>query len=348
MATVSSGSGGLLAGRHVRVDPMGLMIDGEWHPDEDALTDEETGAFERDESHFREFVGQDGSFESAADRYHLYISRACPWAHRTVIVRTLLGLEDAISVDIVDPVRIDDGWTFSPDEPDCTPDTVNGTDYLREVYRLAEPEYTGRVTVPVLWDRNRETIVNNESSEIIAMFDGAFDDVADRDLTLYPDDLPVAETIEQIYEPINNGVYRAGFATAQSAYEEAVTDLFAALDEWNETLARQRYLCGDRLTAADVCLFTTMYRFDEVYHTHFKCNRAHLIDYEYLWGHTRELYQLLGVAGTCNMDHCKRHYYRSHTDLNPRQLVPIGPGPDFQLPHDRDRIGGSPPAALAV
>lgn len=327
---------------------MGVMIDGEWQVDIDQPTDDDSGAFERAESRFRDVITGDGPFEPVADRYHLYISRACPWAHRTMIVRALLGLEDAISVDIVDPVRIDDGWEFSPDEHDCTPDTVNETDFLREVYRLADPAYTGRVTVPVLWDRERETIVNNESSEIIAMLDRAFDDVATRDLTLFPDDLPVHETIEEIYEPINNGVYRAGFAMTQEAYDDAVTGLFSALEEWNETLARQRYLCGDRLTAADICLFTTLYRFDEIYHTHFKCNRARITDYEHLWGHTRELYQLPGVADTCNMDHCKRHYYRSHTDLNPRQLVPIGPGPDFQLPHDRDRIGGSPPAALVA
>ena len=325
---------------------MGVMIDGEWQPEVDQPTDETSGAFERAASQFRDAVTHDGPFVPEVGRYHLYISRACPWAHRTMIVRTLLGLESTITVDIVDPIRINDGWAFSPPQADCTADTVNGTDYLRDVYRRADPMYTGRVTVPVLWDRERETIVNNESSEIIRMFDDAFTAFAERELTVYPDDLPVEDTIDAIYEPINNGVYRAGFAETQSAYDEAVTDLFSALDDWNEALARQRYLCGDRLTAADICMFTTMYRFDEIYHTHFKCNRRRLTDYDHLWGHTREMYQLHGVSATCNMDHCKRHYYRSHTDLNPSGIVPIGPGPDFLYPAGRDHLDGGPPAGL--
>lgn len=324
---------------------MGILIDGEWHPDRDRLTDEESGEFDRPDSSFRDRLDPEAP-PPEPGRYHLYISRACPWAHRTMVIRALKGLEEAITVDIVDPVRIDEGWEFSPEKPDCTADTVNGSSYLREVYTRADPEYTGRVTVPVLWDRQAETIVNNESSEIIEILDRSFDDTARRDIELFPDDLPVAETIEEIYHPINNGVYRAGFADDQSAYEEAATELFAALEHWDHVLADQRYLCGDRLTAADVCLFTTLYRFDEIYHTHFKCNRARVVDYPNLWGHTREVYQLPGVAATCNMAHCKQHYYRSHTDLNPKQLVPIGPEPAFSAPHEREALGGGPPRAL--
>lgn len=325
---------------------MGLMVDGEWQPDRESLNRRDNGSFDRQPTSFRDGIDADGPHPPAADRYHLYIARACPWAHRTTIVRALRGLEDVISVDIVDPVRIDDGWEFSPEKDDCTPDTVNGSEYLRDVYRLADSGYTGRVSVPVLWDREAETIVNNESSEIIQLFDEAFDEFATRDVTLYPDDLPVNETIEDIYEPINNGVYKAGFARSQEPYDVAVEELFDALDYWDDVLSEQRYLCGEHLTAADVCLFTTMYRFDEIYHTHFKCNRRHITDYEHLWGHTRELYQLPGVARTCNMEHCKIHYYRSHTDLNPSQIVPIGPSPAFTAPHDRGRLPGDPPPAL--
>lgn len=325
---------------------MGVMIDGDWIADRDNLTDAESGEFQRSPTSFHEWIEPDGPHPPEAGRYHLYISRACPWAHRTMVVRALKGLEDAITVDIVDPVRNDDGWEFSPDKPDCTPDTVNGTSFLREIYALADPGYTGRVTVPVLWDTKSGTIVNNESSEVIRILDEAFADHAARDVTLYPDDLPVADTIEEIYGPINNGVYKAGFAGTQSAYDEAVGALFDALDRWDGILADQRYVCGDRLTAADVCLFTTLYRFDEIYHTHFKCNRRHVVDYPNLWGHTREMYQLPGVAQTCNMVHCKAHYYRSHSGLNPSQLVPIGPSPNFAAPNDRDRLSGGPPVAL--
>ena len=280
------------------------------------------------------------------DRYHLYISRACPWAHRTMLVRALKGLEHAISVDIVDPVRIDDGWEFSPDHPDCTTDSIHGSNYLREVYCAADPSYTGRVTVPVLWDRQEDTIVNNESSDIIRIFDDALDPLASNDITLFPDDLPVMDTIDEIYEPINNGVYRSGFAKSQSAYEKAVEKLFASLEEWDDRLSSNRYLCGERLTAADLCLFVTLYRFDEVYHTHFKCNKALITEFDHLWGHTREIYQLPGVRETCNMAHVKDHYYQSHTGINPVQLVPAGPDPDFSSSHGRDSLPGGPPADL--
>ena len=324
---------------------MGLLIDGKWHPDRESISTED-GAFERDETTFRDRIEPDGPHPPAEDRYHLYISRACPWAHRTMVVRALKGLEGTISVDIVDPVRIDDGWEFSPEKPDCTPDTVNGSAYLREVYQQADDAYTGRVSVPVLWDREKETIVNNESSDIIQLLDEAFEDFARHDVTLYPDDLAVAARIDELYESINNGVYKAGFSTAQDPYEVAVQELFDALEYWNETLADQRYVCGDRLTAADVCLFTTLYRFDEIYHTHFKCNHRRVTDYEHLWDHTREMYQLPGVEGTCNMDHCKTHYYVSHAHLNPNQIVPMGPEPPFDVPHGRESLSGEPPRDL--
>ncbi len=323
------------------------MIDGEWHPDRESVSTTEDGAFDREPTSFHDRVEPNGPHPPAADRYHLYVSRACPWAHRTAIVRALKGLDDAISMDIVDPVRIDDGWEFTPEKDDCTPDRVNDADYLREVYRAAAPGFTGRVTVPVLWDREAGTIVNNESSEIIEILDQGFDAYATRDIELFPEELPVAERIDEIYEPINNGVYRAGFAQAQEPYERAVAGLFDALDHWNDVLAEQRYVCGERLTGADVCLFTTMYRFDEVYHTHFKCNRRRITDYEHLWGHTREIYQLPGVPDTCNMAHCKVHYYTTHTDINPSGIVPVGPDPDFATPHGRERLPGRPPRALA-
>lgn len=325
---------------------MGVLVDGEWHPDTEALIDADSGSFERTPSVFRGEVSPDGKHPPEADRYHLYISRACPWAHRTMLVRALKGLEAAISVDIVDPVRINDGWEFAPDKSDCTPDTVNGFSYLRDVYTKADPDCSGRVTVPVLWDKTAETIVNNESSDIIQQLDSAFTPFATRDVSLFPPEYPVNEVIEEIYDPINNGVYRAGFAKAQEPYDRAVTDLFAALEEWEERLSEQRYVCGDRLTAADICLFTTLYRFDEIYHTHFKCNNRELTAFPNLWGHTREIYQLPGVAATCNMAHCKQHYYQSHRDINPTGLIPIGPDPAFDEPHKRGQLPGEPPASL--
>ena len=325
---------------------MGILVDGEWRADTDALVDADSGSFERTPSVFRDWVSTDGKHPPAIDRYHLYISRACPWAHRTMLVRALKGLEDAISVDIVDPVRINDGWEFSPEKPDCTPDTVNGFSYLRDVYTKAEPTCSGRVTVPVLWDKKTETIVNNESSEIIQQLDQAFASYSTRDLSLYPAGYGVKEAIDEIYDPINNGVYRAGFAKAQGPYDEAVTELFDALDDWEVRLGKNRYVCGDRLTAADICLFTTLYRFDEIYHTHFKCNKRLLTSYPNLWGHTREIYQLPGVAQTCNMTHCKQHYYLSHQDINPAGLIPVGSDPAFDSPHGRESLPGEAPASV--
>lgn len=331
---------------------MGRLIDGDWHTraELEDITRDEDGAFERSETQFRDAVRADSEapHPAAPGRYHLYVSYACPWAHRTLVTRALLGLQDVISVDVVDPHRRDQGWEFAPDREKCTTDSVFDADYLREVYTAADPSFTGRVTVPVLWDREAKTIVNNESAEIITQLATAFGDLGTRDVDLYPADQrdDIDAVIEDIYPTINNGVYRAGFAGSQSAYEEAVEDLFTALDHYEERLSEQRYLVGDQPTLADVCMFTTLYRFDEVYHTHFKCNRREITDYDNLWPYLRDLYQLPGVAETCHMDHVKEHYYRSHEQLNPAGIVPIGPDPDFDAPHDRDTLPGGPPEAL--
>lgn len=328
-----------------------MLIEGEWDPTAELRTDED-GRFERQPTTFRDYVTPDpeGDHPVEPGRYHLYVSLACPWAHRTLIGRSILGLDDVVTVDIVDPVRIDDGWEFSPEVPDCTPDTVNGTDYLRDVYRTADPAFTGRVTVPVLWDREANTIVNNESIEILRQFDTAFVEALDRPVTLYPDDRADAidEVVEAIYEPINNGVYRAGFAETQSAYNEAIDELFGALDHWESVLADQRYLVGERLTEADVCLFTTLIRFDPVYHIHFKCSRRRIIDYPNLWNYLRELYQLPAISRTVNLDHIRTHYYASHSQLNPSGLIAELPDHRLDAPHNRDRLPGGPPESASL
>ncbi|WP_458209538.1 glutathione S-transferase family protein [Haladaptatus sp. NG-SE-30] len=328
---------------------MNMLVDGEWRADAYESTDDD-GAFERQETTFREWVEADeeSEFPAEAGRYHLYVSYACPWAHRTLVTRALKGLEGAISVSVVDPFRENDGWEFSPDRSGCTADTVNGADYLREVYVEADPEFTGRVTVPVLWDKERGTIVNNESREVMRMFDTAFDEVAERDVSFYPEGFrdEVDDVIDEIYEPINNGVYRAGFADTQAAYEEAVTELFDALDHWEDVLADQRYLCGPVLTEADFAMFTTLVRFDAVYATHFKCNLRRIVDYPNLWNYLKELSQLPDIAETVWMGHIKEHYYRSHSDLNPKRIVPKGPELDFEEAHDRERLPGGPPAEI--
>jgi len=321
------------------------FVDGEWRTD--VTTD--GGEFERSETTFRDRVraDPDAAFPAEPGRYHLYVSRACPWAHGAALVRRLAGLEDVVSLDVVDPWRGEDGWQFTPEKEGCTPDTVNGFDYLREAYVAAVPDYAGRVTVPVLWDRERETVVNNESIEIMEMLATAFTEYGNG-ADLHPEALrdEIDRVVEDVYDPINNGVYRAGFAGTQDAYEDAVTDLFAALDHWDEMLADQRYLVGDRLTLADLRLFPTLVRFDEVYHTHFGCNVRHVTDYEHLWPYVRDLYGTPGVAETVNMAHIKEHYYTTHTDLNPKGIVPVGPDPAFDAPHDRDELPGEPPAEL--
>ncbi|MFC7156025.1 glutathione S-transferase family protein [Halomarina halobia] len=330
---------------------MHQFVDGEWLSGEEVTATNEEGEFERQPTTFRDRVEDDpdAEFPVEAGRYHLYVSYACPWAHRTLVTRALKGLEDAVSVDVVDPYRDEDGWQFTPGKAGCTPDTVNGFDYLREAYVAADPNYTGRVTVPVLWDKREGTIVNNESREIMRMLDTAFDDLATRDVDLYPEGYrdDVDRIIDEIYEPINNGVYRAGFADTQEAYERSVGALFDALDRWEGVLGAQRYLAGDRLTEADVAMFTTLIRFDDVYHTHFKCNRRKVSEYPNLWNYLRELYQLPGVARTVNMDHIREHYYTTHPDVNPKRIVAVGPDHDFAAPHDRDRLPGGPPEAFA-
>ena len=316
---------------------MGMLVDGKWK-DVWYDTGSTKGRFVRQQSAFRDWITADGSsgFPAEKDRYHLYVSYACPWAHRTLIFRTLKGLEDHISVSVVNPLMLERGWTFEPGEG-VIADPIGGAEFLFQVYTRARPDYTGRVTVPILWDREKRTIVNNESSEIIRMFNSAFDNVGATGPDLYPADL--AQEIDAIndvvYPNINNGVYRAGFATKQAAYEEAVTALFETLDAIEKRLGDQRYLVGDRITEADWRLFTTLVRFDPVYVGHFKCNIRRIVDYPNLWGFTRELYQVSGVADTVNMDHIKRHYYASHATINPTGVVPVGPDIDFTVPHER-------------
>ncbi|MXR51106.1 glutathione S-transferase family protein [Halovenus sp. WSH3] len=328
---------------------MNMLVDGEWRTDAYETTNED-GEFERQETAFRDWIRDDpdARFQPEAGRYHLYVCYACPWAHRTLLIRKLKGLEDAITVDYVDPFRDEGGWQFTPEKEGCTPDTVNGSDYLREVYQAADPDMTGRVTVPVLWDKQGETIVNNESEEILRMLDTEFDDVASRDVDLYPEGYQeeVDRIIDEIYEPINNGVYRTGFAKSQAAYDEAVEELFDALDHWDDVLADQRYLAGDRLTEADICMFTTLVRFDQVYHTHFMCNKKQIQQYDNLWPYLRDLYQTDGVAETVNMDHIKEHYYTTHPDVTPTRIIAAGPDLDFEADHDRDELPGGPPESL--
>ena len=318
---------------------MGVLVNGEWR-EEQAYADE-TGTFVPSKPYFRDWITADGAsgYKAEPGRYHLYVSLACPWAHRTLIFRKLKKLEDVITLSVVDDFKGDEGWFFS-DAPGCIPDTVNGAHYLREVYVRAKADYTGRVSVPVLWDKATGAIVNNESPEIIRMFNSAFDAFGDSTLDFYPADLrdEIDAVNADVFEHVNVGVYKAGFATKQAPYEAAVTALFAMLDTLEARLARQRYLCGDRLTEADWRLFTTLLRFDPVYHGHFKCNLRRLVDYPSLWGFTRELYQVPGVAETVDIEHIKRHYYGSQLDVNPTGVVPTGPDIDFAAPHDRERL----------
>jgi len=322
---------------------MGQLVDGKWQ--NQAIDTRKTGGrFKRSTTQFRDWISADGStgFAAEAGRYHLYVSLACPWAHRAVIFRRLKGLEDLIGLSVVDPYMAEDGWAFS-DAPDCVGDTVNDARFMYEIYTRAQPDYSGRVTVPVLWDKAQNTIVNNESSEIIRMFNSAFDALTGNNTDYYPEALhDEIDTVNaEVYEAINNGVYKCGFATTQEAYEEAFDTLFAALDRIEQRLSRQRYLCGARLTEADWRLFTTLIRFDPVYVGHFKCNLHRIVDYPNLSNYLRELFQVPAVADTCNMRHIKQHYYRSHTSINPTQIVPKGPAFDHTAPHDRDRFAAA-------
>ncbi|MEM8812570.1 MAG: glutathione S-transferase family protein [Pseudomonadota bacterium] len=326
---------------------MGLLVDGVWH---DTWYDTKStgGKFVRKDAKFRNWVTADGSpgpsgtggFKAESGRYHLYISHACPWAHRTLIFRHLKKLEDHIDLSIVDPDMLDKGWTFS-NAPGAIPDSLHGAKHMFEVYLKADPKFSGRVTVPVLWDKQTGTIVSNESSEIIRMFNTAFDALTDVDHDFYPKALrPEIDAINQpIYENINNGVYRCGFATTQEAYEAAFEDLFETLDMVEERLSGQRYLVGNVQTEADWRLFTTLVRFDPVYVGHFKCNLRRIVDYPNLSNYLRDLYQTPGIAELTNFEHIKRHYYFSHTSINPTQIVPKGPDIDLSIPHDRGRFG---------
>jgi putative glutathione S-transferase len=332
---------------------MGYLLDGVWR--EDVLTNDERGGFVRQASKFHNWITPDGSpgptgeggFKAEAGRYHLYVSLACPWAHRTLIFRALKQLESAISLSVVDPVMGPEGWVFS-DTPGAIPDSVEHKSRLSEIYLLANPHYTGRVTVPALWDKQTKTIVNNESSEIIRMFNSAFNALTPIRIDYYPEDLRPAidEVNTLVYENVNNGVYRAGFATSQEAYEEAFRNLFAALDRLEQTLSGQRYLVGARITEADLRLFTTLIRFDAVYYGHFKCNLRRIEDYPNLSNYLRDLFQVPGIGATVNLDHIKRHYYGSHRKLNPSGIVPVGPALDFSAPHDRARFDALRPARV--
>jgi glutathionyl-hydroquinone reductase len=325
---------------------MGLLVNGVWQ-DEQHITRTPGGHFVRPTTRFRNWVTEDGSpgptgeggFAAARGRYHLYVALPCPWAHRTVIMRMLKGLEDVVSMSVLEPLYGPHGWRFGT-SPGTSPDSVNGASELAEIYLRADPRYTGRVSVPALWDKERRTIVNNESAEIIRMLNGAFGRFTNVRTDYYPPAL--REEIDRVdalvYENVNNGVYRAGFATAQEAYEEAFRAVFRALDELERRLARQRYLAGGDITEADWRLFTTLVRFDAVYYSHFKCNLRRIIDYPNLSNYLRDLYQQEGVAATVNMDHIKRHYYGSQRHVNPTGIVPLGPQLDFLAPHDRGRF----------
>jgi putative glutathione S-transferase len=326
---------------------MGVLVDGRW-VDRGHDSSATGGRFVRPETAFRNWITADGSpgptgtggFKAEPGRYHLYVSLACPWAHRTLIFRALKGLDGAISLSIVHWLMGKEGWTFEPG-PGVIPDPIFGARRLYEVYLRSNPSYSGRVSVPVLWDKQRSQIVSNESSEIIRMLNSAFDQVGALPGDFYPVELRsmIDEMNTVIYNNVNNGVYKAGFATTQVAYEEAVRPLFSTLDELEKRLATHRYLCGDRLTEADWRLFTTLVRFDPVYVGHFKCNVRRLVDYPNLWGFARELYQYPGVAATTSFAHIKQHYYQSHTTINPTGIVPVGPDINFMSAHGRDRIG---------
>ena len=322
---------------------MGLLVDGKW-VDQWYETESNQGEFKRQESLFRNWVTADGSpgpsgtggFKAEAGRYHLYVSLACPWAHRTLIFRQLKGLEDIISVSVVEPLMLEHGWTFSEQYPDH----LYGLDYLHEIYTRADPAVTTRVTVPVLWDKQRQSVVSNESAEIIRMLNDAFDEITGNSADYYPEDLrtEIDQLNDWIYPTINNGVYRAGFATTQHAYEAAYLEVFTALDQIEQRLSTQRYLCGDRITEADWRLFTTLVRFDAVYFGHFKTNRQRIEDYAAISAYVRDLFQQPGVAATVDIGYIKQHYYGSHITINPTGVVPLGQEIDFSRPHQRARL----------
>ena len=318
---------------------MGMLIDGRWATENNKP--DAAGRFVRQQTQFRDWITTDGSsgFPAEAGRYHLYVAMACPWAHRTLILRKLKQLDTAVSLSVVDPFMGENGWIFSQG-PDCIPDPIHQAASLHEIYGHARSDFTGRVTVPVLWDRQTTTIVNNESVEIIRMFDTACDTIGDSSVGFYPQPLrqQIDSTIQDLYHRVNNGIYRAGFARSQESYDEAVSDVFAALDHYEAVLSKQRYVCGSVLTEADWCFFPTLIRFNLVYHGHFKCNLRRVTDYPNLWNYLKELYQVPGVAETCHFAHIKQHYYQSHESINPARIVPSGPEIDFSAPHNRGAI----------
>ena len=322
---------------------MGLLVNGQWQ-DKWYDTDNNQGEFKREAAQLRNWVTEDGSagqsgdagFKAEKDRYHLYVSLACPWAHRTLIFRHLKGLEDYISVSVVSPDMLEHGWTFDKDNH-STGDALFDSEFMHQIYTRNKADYSGRVTVPVLWDKKTQRIVSNESAEIIRMFNSAFNALTGNERDFYPQSLSseIDEVNEFVYHNINNGVYRAGFATTQEAYTEAFDDLFAALDKIEQRLTANRYLVGETLTEADWRLFTTLIRFDSVYVGHFKCNLRTIESYPAISNYLRELYQIEGVSKTVDFYHIKRHYYFSHTMINPTQVVPKGPDIDYARPHNR-------------
>ncbi len=325
---------------------MGALIDGVWH--EAGIDTKATGGkFIRSQSQFRNWITADGSagpsgadgFAAESGRYHLYVSHACPWAHRTLIFRALKGLAPHIAVSVVHPDMLSNGWTFDASFDGATGDQLHGSDYAYEIYTRADPSYSGRVTVPILWDTQRNTIVSNESAEIIRMLNSAFDGITGNSDDYWPEDQrdAIEEVNTRVYDTLNNGVYKSGFASRQDTYDAAVGPLFETLDWLEDRLSKQRYLMGDHLTEADWRLFTTLIRFDPVYHGHFKCNRRRIVDYPNLWAYTRELYQWPGVADTVHFKHITRHYYYSHESVNPTRIVPIGPDLNYWEPHRRDQ-----------
>jgi len=317
---------------------MGLLVDGAWQEDVSRTTN---GRFIRPTTAYHNAVTADSTsyFPAEAGRYHLYISLACPWAHRTLIFRSLKKLDGVISLSVTAPLYGKTGWEFDPAQGG-TLDAANDRKTLAEIYLITDPHYTGRVSVPVLWDKKRRTIVNNESSEIIRMLNSAFEAFTDVHTDYYPEALrdEIDRINDLVYPTVNNGVYRAGFATSQEAYEEAARGIFSTLDQLEELLSRQRYLAGKAITEADWRLFTTLVRFDAVYYSHFKCNLRRIVDYPNLWNYLRDLYQMPGIAATVSLDHIKRHYYGSQLKVNPTGIVPIGPLIDFTAPHDRGRF----------
>ncbi len=325
---------------------MGLLVDGQWH-NQWYDTKANNGKFIRSESQFRNWITADGQagptgkagFKAEAGRYHLYISLACPWAHRTLIFRELKGLQSMIDISVVNSLMAEEGWTFKPGVG-VIADSVNDVLFAHQLYTLADPAYSGRVTVPILWDKQQQTIVSNESADIIRMFNSAFDGIGASEGDYYPEHAQDAinEVNDWIYRDINNGVYRAGFATTQAAYEDAVNTVFEALDKVELRLSTQRYLLGKQLTEADWRLFTTLIRFDAAYVGHFKCNKKRIADYPSLSNYVRDLYQHEGIASTVDIDYIKAHYYGSHETINPTRIIPVGPEVDFMQAHDRSRL----------